>query len=587
MTSGTGATWRGHVIVCGLHDVGVRIVEQLRLAGEQVVVADDEPDPRLLRLSEEFGAAHLAASGRRAATLNDAGLAGAAALICAHDSDLENLEIALLARRMRPDLRVVAQLENEAVARAVARVTGEDSVLDVAAIAAPSLAEACLDLDSRAVEIDAEQFRLQELVAPADGTLRSLYDDLAPVAVSPADGSPLQVCPGRDLAVRAGDRVVVVARTAELVARGLVDEETEEAERRRRRGPLLRRYLRGFVASSETQLRWTLALLLTVAVLSVVVLRFAFRTDDGRHPSVLDAAYFTTETLTTVGFGDYSFTDQDAWLRAWAIALMVVGATLVTVLYAMFTNLLVSRRIAQSYGRQLATRMSEHVVVLGLGSVGLRVVETLVAAGQPVVVLERDEDNRFLARARALKVPVVFGDATVPASLDAVNLRRARAVAVLTSDDLTNIEAGLAVADLLGDRRADVPVVLRVFDRDLAETIDVGFGFEDVRSTAALAAPWFVGAAFGLDILTTFYVDRQPMLVGRLTVGDTGGLRGSAMADLSARIRVIALRRRGAAGLEYPPRRDTRFAGGDEAYLVGPYEELLQVLRRDQVATTQ
>jgi hypothetical protein len=30
------------------------------------------------------------------------------------------------------------------------------------------------------------------------------------------------------------------------------------------------------------------------------------------------------------------------------------------------------------------------------------------------------------------------------------------------------------------------------------------------------------------------------------------------------------------------PRRDTRFQGGDQAYLIGPYEQLLQVLRSDQ-----
>jgi len=36
--------------------------------------------------------------------------------------------------------------------------------------------------------------------------------------------------------------------------------------------------------------------------------------------------------------------------------------------------------------------------------------------------------------------------------------------------------------------------------------------------------------------------------------------------------------------LEYPPRRDTRFESGDRAYLIGPYEELLRVLRRDQGA---
>jgi hypothetical protein len=30
--------------------------------------------------------------------------------------------------------------------------------------------------------------------------------------------------------------------------------------------------------------------------------------------------------------------------------------------------------------------------------------------------------------------------------------------------------------------------------------------------------------------------------------------------------------------LEHPPRRETRFAAGDEAYVVGPYTELLALL---------
>lgn len=573
--------WQSHVIVCGLREVGLRVIEQLRNAGEQVVVVDDVPDARLLRICHELGAVHLAASGRRTSTLRLAGIDGAAALICTADSDLDNLEVALLARRLRPELRVVVQLGNESVGRAVARVTGPDTVLDVATIAAPTLAESCLDQHSRPIDLGGEPFVVQELQAHHDGTLRSHFGDLAPIAVVPGDGSEMQVCPGRDLAVHEGDRVVVVSTADDLRARGLYGPDEAAAARRARKVPPLRRYVHGVVASSETQLRMTLAVLLGVAILTVVILRFGYRAPGGGHLGVLDASYFTTETLTTVGFGDFYFGDQPTWLRLYAIVLMVLGATLVTILYAMLTNLLVSRRITQSLGRQLATRMSEHVILVGLGSVGLRVLEVLVAAGQPVVVLDRDEDNRFLARARALAVPVVFGDSTVPASLDSVNLRRARAVAVLTSSDLANIETGLAVDDMLGDRRAHVPVVLRVFDRELADTIESSFGFHRVRSTAALAAPWFVGAALGLDILTTFYVDHQPMLIGRLTVADAGGLRGQTMSELSARIGVIAIRRLGCADLEYPPRRDTRFAGGDQAYLVGPYDELLQVLRRD------
>jgi Trk K+ transport system NAD-binding subunit len=179
-------------------------------------------------------------------------------------------------------------------------------------------------------------------------------------------------------------------------------------------------------------------------------------------------------------------------------------------------------------------------------------------------------------------VPVVIGDATDPAVIADVNLGHAVAVAVLTSDDLVNIETGLAVRDQLGDRWRDVPVVLRVFDRELGAAVHEGFGFRYVRSTEALVAPWFVGAALGLGVLGTFHVGRDAFLVGRLTVGSGGGLEGIAMQELAAaRTRVIAIRRAGTGEIENPPRSGTRFAAGDEAYLVGPYVELLDVLHRD------
>ena len=72
-------------------------------------------------------------------------------------------------------------------------------------------------------------------------------------------------------------------------------------------------------------------------------------------------------------------------------------------------------------------------------------------------------------------------------------------------------------------------MVLRVFDRGLARMMELNFGFQHVRSTSALAAPWFVGASLGLDIIETFYVDQQPFIVGRLVIAPGGGLQGLAM----------------------------------------------------------
>jgi Trk K+ transport system NAD-binding subunit len=154
----------------------------------------------------------------------------------------------------------------------------------------------------------------------------------------------------------------------------------------------------------------------------------------------------------------------------------------------------------------------------------------------------------------------------------------------MTSDDLANLETGLAVRELLGDRWKRAPVILRVFDRSLGGRLEGSFGFQHVWSTSAIAAPWFVGAAIGFGVVSTFYVGNRPFLVARLRVRPGGGLEDVEMRELSARIRVIALGRAADAGrLEHPPRRETRFAAGDEAYLVGPSEELLRVVRRERL----
>jgi Trk K+ transport system NAD-binding subunit len=211
------------------------------------------------------------------------------------------------------------------------------------------------------------------------------------------------------------------------------------------------------------------------------------------------------------------------------------------------------------------------------------VVEGLLAQRAQVVVVERHVDSPFLGRARALGVPVVLGDATLDQTLDAVNLEAAAGVAVLTSDDMTNIETGLAARDRLAGRWHDVPVVLRVFDRQLGHRLEASFGFRHVWSTSAIAAPWFVGAALGMEVLFTFYVGNHPFLLARLRVSAGGGLDDLAMRELPGRIRVVAIRRaQTPEQLEHPPRRDTRLAPGDDAYLAGPYEELLEVLRHDR-----
>jgi len=291
--------------------------------------------------------------------------------------------------------------------------------------------------------------------------------------------------------------------------------------------------------------------------------------------------------VTTVGYGDYSFRGEPPWLVVFAIALMLTGALFVAVFFALLTDMLVSRRIEESLGLQKITGLHGHVLVIGLGAIGWRVVQQLHDAGREVVVIERSEHNRHLGQVRSLGIPVMIADATQPETLASARLAAASAVAILTSDDLANLETGLAVRDQLGSRWRDTPVALRIFDPQLAHSVKETFGFRNVRSTAALAAPWFVGAALGLDVLSTFYAGDEPLLVARLAVTPGGGLHGLRMDELTGHTRVLALRRAADPDVLYhPPRRSTRFESADEAYLIGPYDELLTVLRRDRPSPT-
>ena len=586
--------WSGHVIVCGLNDVALRTVEQLHLAGARVAVLSDEPDERLIRIVLGWGIPHLPRGGHLSEPLFDAGIAGASAVVCAESTDLRTLETVLQIRDLRPDVHVVADLDNPSVAHALEGVLSSVGVLDVAALFAPAVVETCVGRRARKIELGDTSFVVAEVRAPRDGTLRELYGNLAPIGVVTEAEHELIACPGRDQRVSARDRVTLLGTRAELDAAGLVRHESSTsgtAALAARARSFLKRQRSAIAGIVDRPLRVALVLGLVLLVLSTIVLHFGYHEPLGRsHLSVLDSVYFTVETVATVGFGDYSFASQPTGMVVFGVLLIIAGVTLTTTLFALLTNALVSRRLAQSLGHGRIPGMRGHVVLVGLGSVGMKVLEGLLAAGAEVVVIERMENNPYLTEARALQAPLVLGDATHARTLHSVNLSEAAAVAILTSDDLTNIETGLAIRDHLGERWGDVSVVLRVFDRQLGHRLESSFGFRHVWSTSAIAAPWFVGGALGLDVLFTFYVGNHPFLLARLRVSAGGGLDGLAMRELPGTVRVVAIRRAASAGgegggtgaLEHPPRRDTRLAPDDDAYLVGPYAELLEILRHDR-----
>lgn len=560
-----------HIIVSGEDALATTIADELKNAGATVV--------RLVNTeASEAGVA-------RELTLAE--VSHAIAVVCAGDDDATNLEIALLARKANPHVRVVARVANDVLRAAVADDNGPGAILDVADLAAPLVVEACLARKTHRFEAAGIEFVVSGTGAYRDATLRELYGDLAPVAVIHGEASPtpgeMDICPGRDQRVHAGDWTMMIGTADEVAAQGI---RIPPSTRTRSRRPWLRRAVdavRALLNDFNPTFYPVVAATLVVLATSTIVLRFNYKAPP--RMGWIDAFYFTIETMTTTGYGDFSFVHQPTWLRVFAAGLMFTGVTTTALLVAFVADVLLSRRFVTAAARPRMRHLRNHIVVVGLSALGIRVVKDLTAAGYDVAVIERDEENRFVSAVRDLDVPVIFGDATLRQTLQTARVDRARAVAVLTRDDMINIETGIVLAELLGTDTetrvnwTDTPLVLRVYDRALGFAVAQRFGFENVRSTVELAAPWFIGAAIGLQVLGTFSVGQSSFVVGGMQVAAGSELDGLRMFELSTQTRVIAITRPNAL-VKLHPRRDARLHADDTVYLVGPYRELIDTLRR-------
>jgi Trk K+ transport system NAD-binding subunit len=232
----------------------------------------------------------------------------------------------------------------------------------------------------------------------------------------------------------------------------------------------------------------------------------------------------------------------------------------------------------------LASTYRRHVIVCGLGHVGLRVVTLLLEAGSDVVVIERDAASEFISRALHLKVPVVIGDAREPATLGQAGLKYARAIVADVNNDLLNIEIALAA-------RAGQPgikTILRIFSEELDRNLERSFGLNTVFSVPALAAATLAAAAVSHQIDYVLTLDDNADLLGvsHLTIQAGSEFAGPLWKfEEGEGVRVLAYEN--AAGRAGQPLAAQELKAGDRLVVLGSLDALetlsLKVLSGDQM----
>jgi hypothetical protein len=248
--------------------------------------------------------------------------------------------------------------------------------------------------------------------------------------------------------------------------------------RRQRTADLLTSQLNPFDASS-----WLLAIgvggLTAILGAEIAVAVIAF----GHGP--LLAFYEAAKAVATVG-PDRIAEDGPAWYRTVSGSAMLLCTALTAAATAGLVNRLLSRRLTTIVGRRALPRRG-HVIVVGLGQVGLRLCLLLRQRGVRVVAVERAGDAPNVHLAKRLGVPVAIGDGSERELLERLGGRRARALASVTSDDRVNIAVSVAALAV----REDLRVVLRAGDDAAVTETRALFAIGVVRDVNRLAATRF------------------------------------------------------------------------------------------------
>lgn len=459
--------------------------------------------------------------------LTDARIAGADAIVFTDQDDLRNLDAALVARELAPGVRIVMRMYDEVLAESVRELIPNCAVLSATAVAAPAFVAAVADGFAP---------------APLRVLGRSLY------VTNRADARPEDVLCGLAVTEGLDEPLVLPGDTApvDLVLSVSVPEvgpvlrataSAAEVHKRARRRAFL-----GLVALVSRRLRLIVGLLVGLVAAGAATFVLV------KHVNWWQGFYLSV--LTTAG-GANAGPNVETGEQVLNVILTVISIAIIPLVTAAVVETVVTARLALASGG-LTAPVDSHVVVVGLGNVGTRVITALDDLGIAVVGIDRDPQARGVEVARQRRVAVIVGDANRPETLRAASVQTARTLMVLTSSDLANVQTAL-----LGRKAApDLQMVLRLFDGDFAERIQRTFGFATSRSVSALAAPSFAAAMLGHQVIATISVARRVLLVAEMPIGAGSALEAKTVADIQrdGACRVLAIRTgRGDQTLWAPP----------------------------------
>jgi Trk K+ transport system NAD-binding subunit len=258
------------------------------------------------------------------------------------------------------------------------------------------------------------------------------------------------------------------------------------------------------------------------------------------------------------------------------VGLGAVADSVLRVGYLLFAQ----KRNLPEWQRMVASLYRNHIVVVGVGRVGYRTIKGLVALRESVVAIEQRTDSEFLDEVDSLGVPVIAGNGRHKKILEQAEVGRARAIILVTDDDLANMDAALTAREI----NPAIRVVLRLFDDTLATKFASRFDMPTI-STSEVSAPAFIAAATGRKVYHSFQLEGSQLHLSDVVISPKGLLVDRTVKEIQTKYFVNIVMHRGADGVKINPAHDTVVRPEDSMLVIAPMERLVELEAANQPQT--
>jgi Trk K+ transport system NAD-binding subunit len=165
------STMNNHIVLIGLGHLGYRVAQRLHEIGKSVVVVELNLGTHTTAAARDMGIPVIHGDARHHGALEGANIRDARTIILASQDDAMNLQIALRARSLNPEIQVVIRIFDEDFAHSLQDQFGF-TALSATEMAAPVFAAAAAGADvTNPISIEGQQLSLARLKIPYTSNL--------------------------------------------------------------------------------------------------------------------------------------------------------------------------------------------------------------------------------------------------------------------------------------------------------------------------------------------------------------------------------------------------------------------------------